>query len=150
MMCKNVHNASEILKQLPKQYVRYVCVCAPLLSYVRLFATPLDSSSVHGIPQARRVLECAAISSSRESSLPRDWTPVSYVSSIIGEFFTAEPPGKPMSSMALFFSKKSSWMYVYINTMAMIYVYITMLIIIVLLSTYCLAASILSLLGRLS
>ena len=41
-------------------------------------------------------------------------------------------------------------MYVYINTMGLIYVYITMLIIIVLLSTYCLAANILSLLGRLS
>ena len=41
-------------------------------------------------------------------------------------------------------------MYVYINTMAMIYAYATMLVIIVLLNTYCLAANLLSLLGRLS
>ena len=47
-------------------------------------------SSVHGIPQAR-ILECVAISFSRGSSPPRDWT---WVSCIAGRFFTAEPWGK--------------------------------------------------------
>ena len=46
---------------------------------------PMDcsppGSSVHGVPQAR-ILEWVAISSSRESSWPRDWTPISYVSCI--------------------------------------------------------------------
>ena len=43
------------------------------LSSVRLFATPLPGSSVHGIFQAR-VLEWVAISFSRGSSQPRDRT----------------------------------------------------------------------------
>ena len=47
----------------------------------------LPGSSVHGILQAR-VLEWAVISSSRASSQPSDWTCVSYVSCIAGEFFT--------------------------------------------------------------
>ena len=49
---------------------------------------PLDCSlpgfSVHGIFQAR-VLECVAISFSRGSSRPRDWTQVSH---IVGRCFT--------------------------------------------------------------
>ena len=48
-------------------------------------------SSVHGISQTR-ILEMVAISFSRGSSWPRDWTCVSYLE---GEFFTTEPPGKP-------------------------------------------------------
>ena len=51
----------------------------------------LPGSSVHGIPQAR-MLEWAAISSSRGSSQPRD-KPMSPASR--GEFFTTEPRGKP-------------------------------------------------------
>ena len=47
-------------------------------------------SSVHGILQAR-ILEWVAISSSRESSQPRDRT---QVSCIAGRFFTTEPLGK--------------------------------------------------------
>ena len=53
-------------------------------------------SSVHGILQAR-ILEWIAISFSRGSSSPRDWT---QVSCIAGRFFTIirhEPPGKPIS-----------------------------------------------------
>ena len=41
--------------------------------------TSLQASSVHGISQVR-VLEWVAISSSGESSLPRDWTCVSCIS----------------------------------------------------------------------
>ena len=48
-----------------------------------ILCNPVDRSppgfSVHGIFQAR-ILVCVAISSSRESSLPRDLTCLSYVS----------------------------------------------------------------------
>ena len=59
------------------------------------FCDPVDSNpprfSVHGIFQAR-ILEWVAISSSRESSWPKDRT---CVSCIAGRFFIAEPSGKP-------------------------------------------------------
>ena len=54
-------------------------------------------SSVHGILQAR-ILEWVAIPFSRGSSCLKDRTQVFCVSCIAGEFFTAEPPGKPPSS----------------------------------------------------
>ena len=65
------------------------------LSHVWLFATPwtvcsLPGSSVHGILQAR-ILEWVAVSSSRESSPPRDRTNISWFA---GRIFTTEPPGK--------------------------------------------------------
>ena len=56
-------------------------------------------SSVHGIPQARRV-EWVAISFSRGSSQPRGQT---QVSSITGRFFTTKPPGRHRGGMLLFF-----------------------------------------------
>ena len=63
--------------------------------YVWLFCEPMDcslpGSSAHGISQAR-MLEWLAISFSRESSWPRDWT---FTSCIEGGFFIAKPPGKP-------------------------------------------------------
>ena len=52
------------------------------------------SSSVHGILQTR-ILEWAAVPSSRASSPPREWTCISCVFCITGRFFTAEPLGKP-------------------------------------------------------
>ena len=52
---------------------------------------PMDctppGSSVHGILQAR-ILECAAMPSSKESSRPRDHTRVSCICCVAGEFFT--------------------------------------------------------------
>ena len=59
-----------------------VCVsesCLSLWSY----GCSLPGSSVHGILQTK-ILEWVAISFSRESSLPRDWT---QVSCIVGRFF---------------------------------------------------------------
>ena len=53
----------------------------------------LPGSSVHGILQAR-ILEWVAISFSRGSSWPRDWT---LVSLIAGRHLTSEPPGKALS-----------------------------------------------------
>ena len=58
-------------------------MCNQLLSHVQLFCEPLDYSlpgfSVHGIFQAR-ILKWVAISFSRGSFLPWDWTHVSPVS----------------------------------------------------------------------
>ena len=81
------------LKVLTKSYLSYmwqfksfgyhcICLCAqscPILCNPR-HCSPLGSF-VHGIFQAR-ILEWVAISSSRESSRPRDRTHVSYVSGI--------------------------------------------------------------------
>ena len=57
----------------------HMCVLAQSLS----LCDPMDCSppgfSVHGLSQAR-ILECVAISSFRGSSLPRDWTCISWVS----------------------------------------------------------------------
>ena len=52
-------------------------------------------SSVHGILQTR-ILEWVAVSTSKGSSPPRDWTHVyciSQISQIAGRFFATEPPG---------------------------------------------------------
>ena len=54
------------------------------------FETPWTVSLVHEISQTR-ILEWVAVSSSRGSSRPRDWT---HISCIAGGFFTAEPSGK--------------------------------------------------------
>ena len=67
---------------------------AQLLSFGSCFhglSLSRGRSSVHGIFQAR-VLEWVAISFSRGSSRPRDWT---RVSRIAGRRVTTEPPGKP-------------------------------------------------------
>ena len=58
------------------------------------------SSSVRGISQAR-ILEWLAISFSRGSFWPRDWT---WVSCLAGGFFTTESPEKPSSNYHLFSS----------------------------------------------
>ena len=49
-------------------------------------------SSVHGISQAR-ILDQVAISFSKGSPQPRDWTCVSHIGRRI---FTTEPPGQPL------------------------------------------------------
>ena len=69
-----------------------------LLQSCPALCNPMDYSlpncSVHGILQAR-FLEWVAISSSRESSWPKDRTYVSCGSCTAGGFFTTEPAGKP-------------------------------------------------------
>ena len=70
---------------------------------------PMDSrpssSSAHGILQAR-ILEWVVVSYSRESSQPRNWTHVSWVSSMAGRFFTTEPAGRPNRVIS---KNKISW-----------------------------------------
>ena len=54
-------------------------------------------SSAHGILQARIILQWVAISFSRGSSQPRDWTRDSCVSFIASRYFTTDSPGKPIN-----------------------------------------------------
>ena len=81
-----------------------VCVRAHTCSVTWLCLTLCDSvdcslpgSSVHGISQVR-ILEWVAISSTRRSSRPRDWTCISCVSCIAGGFFLylLSHQGKPI------------------------------------------------------
>ena len=79
----------------------HVCMCACMLSLqpCPTLCDPMDCSvlpgfSIHGIFQAR-ILEWVAMSSSRGSSQPRDWTHGSCVFCITGGFFTYKPLGKP-------------------------------------------------------
>ena len=81
-----------------------VCVCVHCCCYCLVtqlcltLCNPRDCSApgscVLDISLAR-ILELVANSSSRVSSLPRDWTHIS----CIGRFFTTELPGKTMSDM---------------------------------------------------
>ena len=85
--CSNFQNPSPVL---PKSVPVVYCCCSVAKSCPTLCG-PMDCnpprSSVHGVSQ-----EWVAISFSRGSAQPRDWT---QVSCIAGGFFTAEPPGKP-------------------------------------------------------
>ena len=67
---------------------------------------PMDcsppGSSVHGILQAR-ILEWAAISSSRGSPPPRDQTCISFFSCIASRFLTSQSLGKPRFSVVIYF-----------------------------------------------
>ena len=94
-----------------------VCVCAKYFSCVWL-CDPMDCSppgfSVHGISQAR-ILEWVAISSSRASCWPRDWTHVCCVSCIGRRVFyhcvtitweapmVGEEPPNPLAFTAVWF-----------------------------------------------
>ena len=75
--------------------VYIMVVVVQSLSYTGLFCDPVDcsppGSSVREISQAR-ILEWVAISSSRKSLQPRDWT---WASCIAGRFFTTESLRKP-------------------------------------------------------
>ena len=62
-------------------------------------------SSVHGVFKAR-ILEWVAISSSRGSCQPSDWTRVSGVSYSGRQIFTTEPPGKTLKSLCILPLKK--------------------------------------------
>ena len=81
-------------------YVLYTCILSQSLSPVRLFGmlwtVVWQALLFSGISQAR-ILEWVAISSSRGSSRPRDWTLISWVSCFAGGFFflPAELQGQP-------------------------------------------------------
>ena len=77
-----------------------MCVC--VLSHVWLFCYPVDcslpGSSVHEIFPAR-ILPRVAISFSRGSSWPRDWSCIFCISCIAGGFFYSWVMGKPHNLM---------------------------------------------------
>ena len=80
--------------------IKIVCCCYCLVAKPCLFCDPMDSSlpgsSIHRIVQAG-ILEWVAISFSRGSSQPRNWTcSCCCLSCSVGKFFTAEPLGKPI------------------------------------------------------
>ena len=75
-------------------YIFYIYILYIYMHYVlspAWLCKPVDSSppaiSVHGTLQVR-IMEWVAISSSRVSSWPRDWTRISYVSCIVGGLLT--------------------------------------------------------------
>ena len=78
------------------------CILSPLTCI--WLCDPMDcsppGSSVHGILWAR-ILEWAAMPSSRGSSPPRNWTRVSCGSCIAGGFFITEPSRKPLKGQWL-------------------------------------------------
>ena len=90
---------------LPTKVLLKICCCCLVLKLCLTLFDLVDCSlptfSVHGIPQAR-ILELTAVSFSRGSSRPRDWTQVSClagISCLEGRFFTTEPPGKPTKNV---------------------------------------------------
>ena len=70
-----------------------ICYCYLVAKLCLPLCDPMDcslpGSSVHGISQAE-ILEWVAISFSRGSSQPRDWTLISWIPD---RFFTTEPTG---------------------------------------------------------
>ena len=67
-------------------WVRSLCMFCGFWLFVIPWAITSPGCSVHGIFQAG-ILDWVAISSSRGSSQPKDWTQVSYVSALAGRFF---------------------------------------------------------------
>ena len=69
----------------------------------------LSGSSVHGILQAR-ILKWVAISSSRGSSQPRDWTQVSYISCIVRQVLSHwYPPGEAHQYIKCYIIRSTFW-----------------------------------------
>ena len=89
----------QILYHGATREARSACVCSVVSDSCDHLVDSPPGSFVRGISQAR-MLEWVAISSFRGSSQPRDQTHISWVSCIVGRFFTAEPSGKPIQSTA--------------------------------------------------
>ena len=90
----------KLIKSLTRSLARVVAIW--LLRHVLLFSDPvhcsLPGSSVHGISQVR-ILEWVAISFSRGSSWPRDWTLITCIGRrILYHWNTWEAPGTLVSS----------------------------------------------------
>ena len=82
MSCWTGYNKDSIDGVREGVIIPNTCICMCMLSHFQLFATPgtvaHQASLVHGIFLAR-ILEWVAISSSRGSSWPRDWTHISFI-----------------------------------------------------------------------
>jgi len=97
---------SVLLSEAPGRLGAGLALAALLLLFSPNPSHSLDcsppDSSVHGISQVR-ILEWVAISFSRVSFQPRDWT---CVSCIAGRFFITEPPGKPFNCILFLFKDR--------------------------------------------
>ena len=71
--------------------INQLCMLSRVSLFCNLVDCSLPVSSIHWIFLAR-ILEWVAISSSRGSSQPKDWTHISHVSYVVGGFFTTQPP----------------------------------------------------------
>ena len=85
ILCVYIHNG--ILLSHNKEWNNAICMDKYLIAQLCLtLCDPMDcsppDSSVHGISQAR-ILEWAAISSSRGSSHARDWNCISHISCVL-------------------------------------------------------------------
>ena len=86
-------------QQVEEWYIGYDVVCGGgglVTQSCRTLCNPMDCSSTgSSVPWIlkTRILEGVAIPFSRGSSQPKDWT---YISCISRQFFTTEPPRKPM------------------------------------------------------
>ena len=104
-MCNSCHSNLNFSKPifLPVLLLLFLAIklCTTLCSSTDY---SLPGFSIHGIFQAK-ILECVAISFSRESSQPRNRT---HVSCLAGRFFTTEPPGKPSYLYSIIFKKGES------------------------------------------
>ena len=89
------------------------CVLCSVAKLCLILCNPMDcslpGSSVHGISQAR-ILEQVAISFSRGSFWPRDWTHISCISCISRQihFFTTAPPRKVLEGLGSAYFRLSS------------------------------------------
>ena len=92
----------------PRVLIIKFCCCLVIKSCLTL-CDPMDGSppvsSAHGISQAR-ILEWVAISFSKGSSQPRDWTLISCTGR---RFYTTEPPGKPHGYSYQFLIQIQKW-----------------------------------------
>ena len=95
MSCWTGYNKDSIDGVREGVIIPNTCICMCMLSHFQLFATPgtvaHQASLVHGIFLAR-ILEWVAISSSRGSSWPRDWTHIFFIDRpILYHWATWEP-----------------------------------------------------------
>ena len=105
--CLQSHGTPNLLfvsTDLPLMDISYIGPCAWLLSPIWLFLTPWTVPTRLLCPWefSTKNTEVGAIFSSRGSSRPRNWTWVSCISCIAGEFFTTEPPGKPIMDYIIY------------------------------------------------
>ena len=94
MLKEDVNNCEQIMQSFINIYYIYIYILYICMHYVlspAWLCKPVDCSppgiSILGTLQVR-IMEWVAISSSRVSSWPRDWTCISYVSCIVGGLLT--------------------------------------------------------------
>ena len=101
----HVGNAYYSIPQFPWKKKKHAC--ARILSLHDFMGSSQPGFSVHGNFQTR-ILEWVAISYSRGSSLPRDWTQVSCIAALQVDSLPAEPRGNRKAQISIPFSGEIS------------------------------------------